>query len=69
MIDGKGQAKNMDMPPSSVGRDSSWLDTGMQFLSRVTSGHGFLLRDAKMDRIQETLDDIKYWEIRNGGRK
>ena len=28
-----------------------------------------LLRDAKMDRIQETLDDIKYWEIRNGGRK
>lgn len=29
----------------------------------------FLLRDAKMDRIQETLDDIKYWEIRNGGRK
>ena len=28
-----------------------------------------LLRDAKMDRIQETLDDIKYWEIRNGDRK
>ena len=28
-----------------------------------------LLRDAKIDRIQETLDDIKYWEIRNGGRK
>ena len=28
-----------------------------------------LMRDAKMDRIQETLDDIKYWEIRNGGRK
>ena len=28
-----------------------------------------LMRDAKMGRIQETLDDIKYWEIRNGGRK
>lgn len=28
-----------------------------------------LMRDAKMDRIQETLDDIKYWEIRNGDRK
>lgn len=62
MIDGKGQAKNMDMPPSSVGRDSSWLDTGMQFLSRVTSGHGFLLRDAKMDRIK------KRWMTLNTGK-
>lgn len=47
MIDVKGQAKDMDMSPSSVGRDSSWLDTGMQFLLRVSLGYGFCSMSAR----------------------
>lgn len=49
MIDVKGQAKDMDMSPSSVGRDSSRFDAGMHFLSRVSSGHGFCSMSARAE--------------------